>query len=47
MAQAERTEVTLQEENILFAMAVVLCGVFLIWKQYKKEGNELALNFRS
>ena len=55
-AQAERTEVTLQEESlsrtwfwvILFAMAAVLFGVFLIWNQYKNlekrmEENELAL----
>ena len=43
VAQAERTEMTLQEENfsrtwrvILFAMAVVIFGVFLSWKKYKK-----------
>ena len=59
VAQAERTEVTLQEETlsrawfwvILFAVAIVLFGVFLIWKKYKKlekrmEENELALRFQ-
>ena len=58
VAKAERTEATLQEESssrtwfwvILLAMAVVLFGVILAWKQYKKLGkrmeeNELALNF--
>ena len=36
---------------VLFAVAVVLFGVFLIWKKYKKlekrmEENELALRFQ-
>ena len=59
VAQAERTEVTLQKESlsrtwfwvILCATAVVLFGVFLIRKPYKKlekrmEENEPALRFQ-
>ena len=54
VAQADRTEMTLQEESlsrtwfwvILFAMAVALFGVFLIWKTREKlekriEENEM------
>ena len=45
VAQAERTEMT------FLAMAVVLFGVFLIWKKSKKlekrmEENALALRFQ-